>query len=436
MQQLNRVFWLLVATVSLLGLAFNCDTAFAQATITIVNDDDANEGLNDPTAVAAVGGNPEITLGAQRLFVLQTAANVWAAILKSDVEIIAVTTFDPAMDDFGDPDCGTLGSYGPNSFHRDFTGAPQAGTFFSQAQANAIVGTDLNPGMDDMTGDFNTLVDDQATCGAGSGWYNGIDNNVPEGKSDLFTTALHELAHGLGFLSLPDNETGEKFLGFDDIWNFFLYDTETGKLWKDMTDAERVTSSINDPDLVWGGPSNPNSAVTAKVGNFTAGTKAGFVRMYAPDPLEFGSTVSHFHQDLVPDELMEPADNTSTVPGLTVDLFIDMGWPMATPTTSVEDPVSTEKPESFGLFQNYPNPFNPSTSFSFQISKTSHVRIKIYNLLGREVRTLIDERKSAGTYGIGWDGKDDLGNGIGSGVYIYRMQAGNFIESRKMILLK
>ncbi|HMD13731.1 MAG TPA: T9SS type A sorting domain-containing protein, partial [Bacteroidota bacterium] len=88
-------------------------------------------------------------------------------------------------------------------------------------------------------------------------------------------------------------------------------------------------------------------------------------------------------------------------------------------------------PSAFALQQNYPNPFNPSTKFSFSVPKTSQVSIKIYDVLGREVVTLLNEKKDPGEYTLTWTAAS-----IPSGVYFYRMSAGNFVQTKKMVLLK
>jgi hypothetical protein len=93
-------------------------------------------------------------------------------------------------------------------------------------------------------------------------------------------------------------------------------------------------------------------------------------------------------------------------------------------------------PLDYILFQNYPNPFNPSTTVKFQVPKTSDVRISIYDMLGQEVRTLIAGEVMRGTYTVDWDGLNDAGVQMSTGTYIYRMTAGEFMQSKKMILLK
>jgi hypothetical protein len=96
-------------------------------------------------------------------------------------------------------------------------------------------------------------------------------------------------------------------------------------------------------------------------------------------------------------------------------------------------------PQDFTLFQNYPNPFNPATSIQFTVGSGQlpvPTTLNIYNIRGQLVRTLVDEQKSSGTYEVIWDGKDNLGNEVASGVYFYKLQAGDYTETKKMILMK
>ena len=94
------------------------------------------------------------------------------------------------------------------------------------------------------------------------------------------------------------------------------------------------------------------------------------------------------------------------------------------------------RPTSFALSQNYPNPFNPRTEIRFDLPKRSHVSLSIYNVLGQEVTTLIDEMLPCDHYVVDWDGTGSNGAPVASGVYFYRIEADNFIETKKMVLLK
>ncbi len=87
--------------------------------------------------------------------------------------------------------------------------------------------------------------------------------------------------------------------------------------------------------------------------------------------------------------------------------------------------------DEFKLYQNYPNPFNPSTTISYHIPELSFVTLKVYDVLGNEIVTLIDEEKSAGNFEVEFDGTT-----LSSGIYFYQLQAGSFVETKKMVLMK
>jgi len=91
---------------------------------------------------------------------------------------------------------------------------------------------------------------------------------------------------------------------------------------------------------------------------------------------------------------------------------------------------------SFALSQNYPNPFNPMTNIEFVLPKSGPVSIEIFNILGQKVRMLVDQHMKAGYKLVDWDGKDDNGNDVSSGIYFYRLQAGDFCQTKKMVLLR
>lgn len=92
--------------------------------------------------------------------------------------------------------------------------------------------------------------------------------------------------------------------------------------------------------------------------------------------------------------------------------------------------------QTFRLKQNYPNPFNPTTTIPYTLNKPVFTRLSIYNDLGQEVRTLVNENQGPGNYNVAWDGQDNNGEPVSSGIYIYQLQAGNASDSRKMMLVK
>jgi hypothetical protein len=93
-------------------------------------------------------------------------------------------------------------------------------------------------------------------------------------------------------------------------------------------------------------------------------------------------------------------------------------------------------PFRFELSQNYPNPFNPVTMIEYSLPERSHVTIEIHNVLGQRVRALVNREESAGSYTVTWDGSDASGKPVATGVYLYRFQAGDHVETKKMLLLK
>jgi len=93
-------------------------------------------------------------------------------------------------------------------------------------------------------------------------------------------------------------------------------------------------------------------------------------------------------------------------------------------------------PQSFDLKQNYPNPFNPTTEISFDLPNASKVELTVFNVLGQQVRTLVNSDMPAGTHTVTWDGNATDGNSVASGVYFYRIAADNFAMTRKMMMLK
>lgn len=106
-------------------------------------------------------------------------------------------------------------------------------------------------------------------------------------------------------------------------------------------------------------------------------------------------------------------------------------------TTLVEEVEGADIPDGFALYDNYPNPFNPSTTIEFDISSPGLVEIAVFNIVGQKIRTLTDKQFSqAGRYKVEWNGRDGLGRLVGSGVYFYRLKAGDVIKTKKMIMVK
>jgi hypothetical protein len=104
------------------------------------------------------------------------------------------------------------------------------------------------------------------------------------------------------------------------------------------------------------------------------------------------------------------------------------------PTTTILQPgIVTQVTE---LGENFPNPFNPSTTIRYALSQDAHVTLRVYDMMGQLVKTLVDGVEQAGTNQAVWNGRNESGASVSSGIYIYRMTAGNFTATRRMLFLK
>ena len=92
--------------------------------------------------------------------------------------------------------------------------------------------------------------------------------------------------------------------------------------------------------------------------------------------------------------------------------------------------------KDFHIEQNYPNPFNPSTTIRFGLPEPSNVRLDVYDMTGKHIATLVSKRLSAGIHSVTWNGKDESGKAVASGVYLYRLETDKFIDSKRMVLTK
>lgn len=323
------------AILTAIGLSLVTLPVFA-ATVTVLNMDGPTEGFNDPTVVPPVAGNPATTRGEQRLNAAQAAANAWGSVLTSSVPITVEMNFDPQ---FCDAFSAVLGSAGPTTVHADFTGAPLTNTWYPQALANALSGADRDVTQSDIVATFNSDIDDNNACLNGINWWYGIGAPAIPGTIDFFGVLLHEMGHGLGFLTVVDIGTGAQLQGLPDTYEVNLEDHSLGMNWPAMTDEQRQASAIDTSDLHWTGPS-----VVGNSGVLTAGVGASnHVQMYAPNPVEFGSSVSHWDTAVTPNELMEPFATPDLADLVTYNLFRDIGW---TISGSVTDVVPVSPPAS------------------------------------------------------------------------------------------
>ena len=127
-----------------------------------------------------------------------------------------------------------------------------------------------------------------------------------------------------------------------------------------------------------------------------------------------------------------------TVDGTSTSPYSEMGRFSTTASFSVdtEEAPDAQLPASFELGQNYPNPFNPTTTIEYRMAETAHVSIKVYNMLGQVVKTLVNGTMPAGTHRVDWNATDDSGTAVSTGVYMYRMEAGGQTAARTLVLMK
>jgi hypothetical protein len=307
---------LLALVMSFTGGAYALD-------IIIANGDGPGEGFNDATPTAPVGGNSGTTLGEQRQQVFQHAATIWGQALVGEIPVIVQANFNSM---FCDASSAVLGGAGPINLAAQFTNAPLANTWYHIALANALAGEDIDPANGDISATFNSDIDNNNACLNGTSWYLGLDHNN-SGDIDLLAVVLHEIGHGLGFSTFVNEANGAWLLGIPDAFGSFIHDNSLGLSWHQMSNAQRINSAINTGNLVWNG-----AVVTAASGGLTSGTdSSGRVKLYAPNPVRQGSSISHWDTTATPSLLMEPfitGELTSNL-DLTDEHMADMGWTVA-----------------------------------------------------------------------------------------------------------
>lgn len=333
-----------------LALLLGAAPALGQATFQIVNGDAAGTGLNDPTPVAPVGGNTATTLGGQRLAALQYGLSLWASRVNSSLPIRVQASFATDSSITCTATDAVLALTGPQEVFRDDPTFPQQGVWYVGALANEFSGQ-VQTTMPEMTTTISGKIGTSA-CPFPSSWYLGFDGAVGPNQIDFVAVVNHEIAHGLGFLTLVD-QTGAELADttgpFPDAFEERLFDLTTGLAWPAMTDAQRATSSLNSGNLVWTGPQ-----VEAKSGLFSSGVASGGrMKMYAPSTWLDGSSVSHWDTSLSPYEALEPYYKAGVHTVLiTGQALADTGWSLAgsAPTTAWLLPSSAHAPGAGGAF--------------------------------------------------------------------------------------
>ena len=325
-----------IAPVLVLGVLLPVHHSQAAVTMTVEYSADPTDGFNSVAAPDALSTAPGATLGAQRKASFEAAVNKWGANLTSNVPIV----IKPVMQTIAG--CtntgGTLGFAGAAAGASNWVAGPGgaappfAGTTYPIPLANKIANTDLSPGHDINA----TLNLDIGTggCLMCCPWHYALDLSVTAPRTSFYSTVFHEIAHGLGFSSQADAATGAFLGGQPGVFDQFLEDHSISKMWPVMTDAERMTSTIDTNDLHWTGPAVTAAKALLLGKVLDSGVSGGHVEMYAPAPFQPGSSVSHWDTDVTQTgihEVMQPADNPPQALILTDELFNDIGWGAVVP---------------------------------------------------------------------------------------------------------
>lgn len=300
MRQITRI----LAAGMLAGVTPGC---FASLPVNVQYQDQAGFGFYDHT------------LGVERRAAFEAALHTWTSQLQGTIPLQVQARFEALG---GEANSAVLAYAGPVSVARDFPGA-EPGTWYVTALGNQLAGYDLDPTGADIEVVINSDVDNAVVLG-GVNYYYGLDGNAGP-HVDFRTTVLHELGHGLGFISLINNSTGEFFRApsdaapLPDIYSKRLAQSKKAFYSSKIKPLERLKAkkrlkAIKSQKLRWVGPE-----VFSATGAMTS--------LFAPKQLQQGSSLSHWDSANYPDLLMEPYD---TGPKFGIDLskqaLQDMGW--------------------------------------------------------------------------------------------------------------
>ena len=317
---MNKLKPLLLAT----AMSFALGAVHASAADLIpINFDGANEGYNDTTPAAPVGGNPGTTVGEQRQIVAQFAAELWGGVLVSPQPVYIAAQFNPLGPN-------VLGSAGATSVWYNFPGAQYPNTLYSVALAESIANADFNPNVVDISSQFSSDFP----------FYYGLDGKTPAGQINFLDVVMHEFGHGLGFQNF-ENEAQGTFLGnLQDVYSVYTYDNTAGKFWTQMTNDERRASALNYGKVVFTGASatagaqlilGPRTALRVSAPAGIAGDyDFGTASFGAPaTPANFGGEVVVGHDAVIAGtsptatDACSPLDNAAEAAGKVV--LVDRG---------------------------------------------------------------------------------------------------------------
>lgn len=272
-----------------------------------------------PPADFTYGGERDVVISvtyngftAEAQAAFQYAVDIWASLLTSNVPIVV----DATWSNLGG---GTLGAAGANGYWINFSGAPEADTYYPAPLADKLAGYNIEPGAADIVAEFNSTTD----------WYFGTDGNTPGGQFDFVTVVLHELGHGLGVVGFGDVSGGlgyVSFAGDPSIYDTFTENGSGTALTSYAEGSTTLATQLQSGNIFWNGP----LAVANNGGNNP--------EMYAPGSWEPGSSYSHVDENTYPagsgNSLMTPfvgqAESNHDPGGIIIGLMGDIGWELTT----------------------------------------------------------------------------------------------------------
>jgi hypothetical protein len=320
----------------------NCTITGPESTIQV----NFNSGFADTTAIAPGGGNAATSVGGQRKLSFIKAAEILSKQLVSSQTIIVDAAFAELSCNSSSAILGSAGAAASLANINPMPADATSNTFYPIGLINSLGNTDYQSNLSDINSKFNSNIGNSGCLENSNGWYYGFDD-APVNYIGFTTVLLHEMTHGVGFASLVDPSSGAKPVGLDDVFSNHLYSKSDAATWSNaggLSDEQRAISAISNTGLLWHGSNVNTQAVdlltagyddTDMSNSFTSGDR---VQMYAPDPVESGSSVSHFDTAASPNEIMEPQYTEGQLNlGLALYLLKDIGWDIVVPfSTTIE----------------------------------------------------------------------------------------------------
>lgn len=288
----------------------------------------------------------------------------------------------------------------------------------------------------------------------------GISGDVNQDESVNSADAVLVLRHAVGLTSL--DETQQVLADVNEDGQISAGDAVLILRKAAQLIPKAVVAALPTLDLVWGAPQRTGegdvvvpllleggiyggdfvahyeASTWQPTGLKLAGENAVWV-MHTPIPGELRFSVASADPLMRLELVLEGGDDAVRAGLITLDqaLVVDRSGQVTTgvSVTAVEDAAAV-LPERYALLQNYPNPFNPETHITYHLPRSEEVVLEVYTLIGQRIRTLEDGVVAAGVHIATWDGRDEAGRKASSGVYLVRLQAGHFVDTRRMMLLR